>query len=98
MLMLVLVAVVYGVHAGDTNVPLLEWDTKVDQSGVWAYHVTVSKGPTCGAETVVWDTGLVWQENEPFSGACHYAGPPLEKDTLYTWCCWETQLRSASGG
>ena len=82
----------------DTNVPLISWQTRLDLGGVWAYHVIVSNEASCSDPAdVVWDTGNVWQENEPFPGACHYTGPPLSPAHSYYWCAWETQLTSASG-
>lgn len=83
----------------NTNTPVIQWKTRLDISGVWAFRVTVSSTAGCSDDTstLTFDTGVVWQENEPFNGSYTYAGPPLQPSMTYFWCCWETQLLSVSG-
>ena len=79
-----------------TNTPEISWKTQVDPSGVWSYRIILGGQSNCTTPQI-WDSGNVWQENEPFSGSCRYTGPSLEPNKTYFWCCWENQLRSASG-
>jgi hypothetical protein len=85
----------------DTNTPTLAWDTKVDPSGIFAYHACVACSETaaleCSGLTLVWDTGDIWQENVPFVGVCHYTGPPLAQGQEYFWSVWETQWTTVTG-
>jgi hypothetical protein len=90
----------FSVHSNEVenNTPVIKWNTRVDLSGTWAYRVCVSSSSSsCVDSNVVWDSGFVWQENEPFDGTCHYDGPMLAHSITYFWTAWEWQLSSASG-
>eukprot|EP00047_Mylnosiga_fluctuans_P011269 m.20350 g.20350 ORF g.20350 m.20350 type:complete len:544 (-) comp3523_c0_seq2:106-1737(-) len=80
-----------------TLLPVFQWSTQVDLSGVWAYRICLSESSPATCEAPTWDSGWVWQENEPFTGTAHYAGNNLQPGASYSWAVWEMQLRSASG-
>lgn len=77
-----------------TNAPQLRWSSQVDQSGVFAYSVSLWRADADPA--TAWQSGWIFAENEPFPGLFTLDGagagcPPLTRGATYNWTAHELQ-------